>query len=724
MKYILCIMFMSVVMAQDLKMTSAFIKQHGALKVSSQSMVMMNVNFENKTNKQQDVELLFFNSSYPLNTWEYKFSLAAKSHSSRDFPFKLDADCREMKLQFKQGKKLINQTNMKVFVKNIVNVVILDNPIDQNGLKSSFLKASQRSVNTIDQIPMNWADLKSVDLLIINKPSKSQLNKAALDIVSQYVNNGGSLLVSHPDTIEHMYDTGYGYLLPAKILSLSQRNASRVMLKKGFEDLKTTQSFDFMRVKLFDDSYVMLKDKKDVLVAARPVGLGLSFFYAVPLAQKSLGPHSEDISEFLNFFLSYSRRLVLPSDNGDPSLERYTSSLSGMIAPNSSKLFMILLVYGLTVFTIFLLARVFKKVQYSWFVVGLVSVCFSAYLILGKDKMINVPKESKRLKVEYSHQVNSGIKEIVHSFYEVKAGKLSFSRDMAKNRIVNVSTYEEPKSAGQMASSRLNITQDTARKSEVDIESLNVNFLKISADKNTLSLDGTEVEAETWRSFVEWSMNPELESNKYLELILDESGIASSIEGDMLLGKNGVYVLKEDDFNAGIIKPLLEDQGRSQVMLFKREHNEDTEGLLVYPVRLKAKNKKILVPEEFVGINFTDFQRLWDINKKMYTKTAVGGRHRCGFRVQVPVELSGLKVSEIQVAIDLDSAYPVKYKLVDGSKRKDFTGKNLTYKLPKAKDVNELYFDLEIIFEDKSQIQTVKEFKSKEFKISLKGELP
>ncbi|MDD7985419.1 hypothetical protein PQO01_10705 [Lentisphaera marina] len=726
MKYLLYLVLMTtLVVAQDLKLTNAFIKQNGTMKVGSQSAVVMSASFENRSNKRADVDLVFFNSSYPLNTWSYKFSLAPKSHSIRDFPFKLDANCREMQLQLKQGGRQINQVKVKVFSQNVETILILDDLLDTNYLKSSFFKSSQRVVNTVATVPTNWVALKNVDLFIINNPPKAQLSKSALQVISQYVHNGGSILFTHPESINHIYDLGYGDLLPAQFLSLTKKNKSRLMLKKAYANLIEPQGFDFMQVKLFEDSYVMLKDQNDPLVASRAVGLGLSFFYAIPLAQESLASHSKDMAEFMKFFTNYSRRLVLPSDKGDSSLERYTSSMSGMVAPKSSGLFMILLIYGACVFAIFVLARILKKVQYSWALVATVSIAFSLYLISSKDKMINVPSSSKNLQLEYAHLVRDGLQEGVFSLYEIEAGNLDFNAKMGESRLLSLSTYEKAKAPGSRMMSVTSTNKN--QKTEVDIQGLSVNFLNIGADKEKISLSGTEVEAETWRSFAEWTL-PTLDNiEKPLTITLDESGVNSKnhdIEA-VLLGNNGSILLGDNDFNEAIVEPLLKGLGRTQVVLYKNKLNDDGKGrITARPVVLKAKSKKVLVPSEFVGIAFTDFQNLWDINRNMITKTATGGIYRCGFRLQVPVELSGLKVKDLMLKFKIDSSFPAKISLIEGKKRKAFNGDELNYSLQKARDINELYFDMEIAFESKSGLQTIKEFTLKEFNISLKGELP
>ena len=92
--------------------------------------------------------------------------------------------------------------------------------------------------------------------------------------------------------------------------------------------------------------------------------------------------------------------------------------------------------------------------------------------------------------------------------------------------------------------------------------------------------------------------------------------------------------------------------------------------------------------------------------------------------MQVPVELSGLMVKEIELHVKVDSTFPHKLVLIDKKKRQSFKGSKLTYVMPKTRHVNELYFDLEIAFAAGSGLQTVKEFTLKEFNISLKGELP
>lgn len=725
MKYIWYLIFMSSLMAQDIKLTNAFVKQNGSMKVGSQAAVAMSASFENKTNKRADVELVFFNSSYPLNTWAFKFSLAAKSHSIREFPFKLDANCREMKLQLKKDGRQLNQINVKVFSQNVETILILDDLLNTEYLKASFFKSSQRVVSTLATMPTTWIDLKNVDLFIINNPPEAQLSKSALQVISQYVHNGGSLLVTNPESINHIYNLGYGDLLPAQFLSLTKRNKSRLMLKKGYSNLTESQGFDFMKVKLFKDSFVMLKDQQETLVAAKPVGLGLSFFYAVPLAQESLASHSKDFAEFMKFFTNYSRRLVLPSDKGDSSLERYTSSMSGMVAPKSSGLFMILLIYGGCVFAIFVLARVFKKVQYSWALVAVVSIGFSLYLISAKDTMINVPTASKKLQLEYVNNVRDGLQENVYSLYEIGSGNLDFNAEMGKAQIVSLSTFEKAKAPGSRV---MNVnSRNNEQKTKVDIQGLSVNFLNIGSDKENLSLSGTEVEAETWRSFATWTSSSNDKVGKSLSLRINEKGLdlnSQDLNG-VLLGNNGGISLGEGDFNNAIIEPLMKGLGRTQVTFYKNEGVEDGNGRLVaQPVVLQAKSKKIQVPSEFVGITFTDFQNLWDINRNPITKTATGGMYRFGFRLQVPVELSGLKVKEMQVQFKIDSSFPAKFTLIDGKKRTSFKGNQLTYSLQKAKDINELYLDLDINFESKSGLQTIKEFTLKEFNISLKGELP
>ena len=725
MKYLVYILLMSTVLAQDLRMTNAFVKQNDSMKVASQSSAVMSVNFENKTNKREDVELIFFNSSYPLNTWSYKFSLAPKTHSSREFPFKLDANSREMKLQFKKGDRIINQITSKVFTNNIETILVIDDLLNTKYLKASFFKSSQRLVNTVATIPVTWVELKNVDILIINKPPQSQLTNESLKVISQYVNNGGSLLVTHPKTMAHIYDLGFGELLPAQFLSLVKKSDSRVMLKKSYTNLTSSQGFDFMKVKLLDGSHVMLRDSKDILVAAKPVGLGLSFFYALPLAQDALGKESNNIAEFMKFFISYSRRLVMPSDKGDSSLERYTSSMSGMVAPRSSGLFMILLIYGSCVFVIFLLARILKKVQYSWALVASVSVLFSFYLISGRDKMIKVPTESKQLQLSFSHDVKDGLTENVFSVYEIDAGKLNFDSAMGSTSLLNLSTFEKPKAAGNRVMSV--VSSNEGQKTEVDIEGLSVNFLKISSDKQNISLGETEVEAETWRNFAQWKEGGVSQGKEPLELGINEQGLVLSsneLEG-IFLGNNGVISASKDELSKEILEPLCEGLGRTQVAFCKSETVEaEAARLSLQPVVLIPKSKKIKVPSEFVGLFFTDFQNLWDINRNKLTKTSTGGMNRCGFRVQVPVELSGLKVKEIELHVKVDSTFPHKLILIDNKKRQNFTGSNLTYVMPTTKDVNELYFDLEIAFATGSGLQTVKEFTLKEFNISLKGELP
>ena len=74
--------------------------------------------------------------------------------------------------------------------------------------------------------------------------------------------------------------------------------------------------------------------------------------------------------------------------------------------------------------------------------------------------------------------------------------------------------------------------------------------------------------------------------------------------------------------------------------------------------------------------------------------------------------------------LELKSDFPAEFQLMDGKKSTSFQGSGLSYSISKAKNVSDLYFDMELIFEDKSRIQSVKQFSLKDFKISLEGEMP
>ena len=79
---------------------------------------------------------------------------------------------------------------------------------------------------------------------------------------------------------------------------------------------------------------------------------------------------------------------------------------------------------------------------------------------------------------------------------------------------------------------------------------------------------------------------------------------------------------------------------------------------------------------------------------------------------------------KLGIKIELNSDFPAEFQLLDGKKKIPLQSGELDYQLPKAKRINELYYDMEIIFEDKSRVQSVKKFSLKDLKISLEGEMP
>ena len=174
-----------------------------------------------------------------------------------------------------------------------------------------------------------------------------------------------------------------------------------------------------------------------------------------------------------------------------------------MRAPDSKGLFLMLVIYGSVVFIIFLIARFTGKTQGSWVLVGAIALIMSSYIALTKDSMINVPNENKELSMIYKPAVDLSVNEKVYALYQHAKGKILYKNDSAGNYIVNLSTGQ--KLLDLSSSIGFNMVNNGPKKTEVNIENLSVNFLKLTNKSNKQSLEETEIDAETWRNFAVWS---------------------------------------------------------------------------------------------------------------------------------------------------------------------------------------------------------------------------
>jgi len=245
----------------------------------------------------------------------------------------------------------------------------------------------------IDRLPSDANMLDSIDVLAINQFPSETLSKAQIEAITNWVNNGGTLILSG----------GAGFAKTAlpfqKLLPVEPEGTTSVqnlssLAKFTGKDLQLTDPFTLSVAKPLPESEVILMQDQIPLVVSKSFGTGKVIYAAYDVALQPVSNwngHSLMWGDILQDNLNEYNQQNGMYYRSDPDwmINNALDYFPSIQSPPFGMLAILLVIYAILVAPLlYLILKKFDKREWSWVIIPSIAVLssFVVYLVGAQDK--------------------------------------------------------------------------------------------------------------------------------------------------------------------------------------------------------------------------------------------------------------------------------------------------------------------------------------------------
>ncbi|TCZ73557.1 hypothetical protein E0485_20840 [Paenibacillus albiflavus] len=246
---------------------------------------------------------------------------------------------------------------------------------------------------SIDRLPASANMLDAIDVLAINQFPSETLSNAQIEAITNWVNNGGTLILSGGAGFAKTASP-FQKLLPVEFEgTTSIQNLSSLAEFTG-KELQLTDPFTLSLAKPLPESEVILKQDEIPLVVSKSFGTGKVIYAAYDVALQPVSNwngHSLMWGDILQDKLKEYNQQNGMYYRGDPDwmLNNALDYFPSIQSPPFGMLAILLVIYAIIVAPLlYLILKKFDKREWSWVIIPSIAVLssFVIYFVGAKDK--------------------------------------------------------------------------------------------------------------------------------------------------------------------------------------------------------------------------------------------------------------------------------------------------------------------------------------------------